>query len=71
MEFVHRNLKNKVAYKKIISFNKIIDLKNLDKFLYIVKGKQEYEVTKTLQDLDEMRGGIVNRYYYVCVYKHR
>jgi hypothetical protein len=37
-----------IAYKKIITYNKIIELSNLGKFLYKVKGKWQNEVTKTM-----------------------
>ena len=40
----------------MISCNKIVDLKNLGKFLYKVKGKWENGETETMQGLGEVRG---------------
>jgi hypothetical protein len=39
-------INEEIAYKKIISRNKVTELKNLSKYLYKVKGKWENEVTK-------------------------
>jgi hypothetical protein len=45
-----------IAYQKMISCNKIMDLKNLGKCLYKVKEKWENGGTETMQGLGEMRG---------------
>jgi hypothetical protein len=51
-KWLHGN--EEIAYKKIISCNKVTEFKKLGKCLYKVKCKEENDVIKTVQGLEEM-----------------
>ena len=49
-------INEEVASGEVISYNKIIEVKNVDKVLYKVKCKWKNEVMNTVKRVEEMRG---------------